>query len=308
MKQHDSTPDRGLEFLGLRVHRTVFPLAVALIVLAVIAALLDPVGFNASVARLRGGILQHFDSFIMIMGNLFVVLCMRPRAFAPRPDSTGRSAGQAAVRLRVVVLDDVRRRHGRRPAVLGRGRAGGGVHRLAGHTLERRATNARGGTRRDGFRAVPLGPAPVGRLPRHGARGGLLRVQQGLALRDELGAVAADRASSRRAHRPGRRHLHRGVDHVRPRDVAGSRRDAVGRRHAPRPRHARWSRDAGALHRSGLPDGRVLGLDRHRGRHPASLQPQHGARHPAAGVLCRGDGHRRLPDGPPGWRWRTTRA
>ena len=76
VKQHDSTPDRGLEFLGLRVHRTVFPLAVALIVLAVIAALLDPVGFNAHVARLRGGILQHFDSFIMIMGNLFVVLCV----------------------------------------------------------------------------------------------------------------------------------------------------------------------------------------------------------------------------------------
>ena len=76
MNQHDSTSDRGLEFLGLRVHRTVFPCAVTLIVLAVIVALLDPVGFNAHVAGLRGGILQHFDSFIMIMGNLFVVLCV----------------------------------------------------------------------------------------------------------------------------------------------------------------------------------------------------------------------------------------
>jgi BCCT family betaine/carnitine transporter len=62
--------------MGLRVHRTVFPCSVALIVLAVIAALLDPAGFNAAVDRLRGGILQHFDSFIMIMGNLFVLLCV----------------------------------------------------------------------------------------------------------------------------------------------------------------------------------------------------------------------------------------
>jgi BCCT family betaine/carnitine transporter len=76
VNQRETVADRGLEFLGLRVHRTVFPLAVALIVLAVTAALLDPAGFNASVARLRGGILQHFDSFIMIMGNLFVVLCI----------------------------------------------------------------------------------------------------------------------------------------------------------------------------------------------------------------------------------------
>jgi betaine/carnitine transporter, BCCT family len=58
------------------VHRTVFPFAVALIVLAVITALVDPVGFNAEIARLRGGILHHFDSFIMIMGNLFVLLCV----------------------------------------------------------------------------------------------------------------------------------------------------------------------------------------------------------------------------------------
>jgi BCCT family betaine/carnitine transporter len=65
-----------LRALGLRVHRTVFPLAVAMIMMAVIAALLDPVAFNEQVARLRGGILRHFDSFIMIMGNLFVVLCI----------------------------------------------------------------------------------------------------------------------------------------------------------------------------------------------------------------------------------------
>lgn len=62
--------------MGLRVHRTVFPCSVALIVLAVIAALLDPAGFNATVDHLRSGILQHFDSFIMIMGNLFVLLCV----------------------------------------------------------------------------------------------------------------------------------------------------------------------------------------------------------------------------------------
>jgi len=40
LNQRETVADRGLEVLGLRVHRTVFPLAVALIVLAVIAALL----------------------------------------------------------------------------------------------------------------------------------------------------------------------------------------------------------------------------------------------------------------------------
>lgn len=76
MPVQDSSPDRGLEFLGLRVHRTVFPGAVALIVLLSIAALLDPAAFNAEVERVRGGILHYFDAFIMIMGNLFVVLCV----------------------------------------------------------------------------------------------------------------------------------------------------------------------------------------------------------------------------------------
>ncbi|MGI9245445.1 MAG: BCCT family transporter, partial [Steroidobacteraceae bacterium] len=68
--------DRGLKFLGLRDHRTVFPFAVTLIGLAVIAALFDPVGFNTGVAHLRDSILKHFDSFIMVMGNLFVLLCL----------------------------------------------------------------------------------------------------------------------------------------------------------------------------------------------------------------------------------------
>ena len=76
MDVRDSAPNRGLEFLGLRVHRTVFPAAVSLIVLASIAALLDPPGFNAEIARIRAGILRYFDDFIMIMGNLFVVLCV----------------------------------------------------------------------------------------------------------------------------------------------------------------------------------------------------------------------------------------
>lgn len=69
-------PDRGLEFLGLRVHRTVFPSAVAVIILISIAALVDPTAFNAEIERIRGGILHYFDAFIMIMGNLFVLLCV----------------------------------------------------------------------------------------------------------------------------------------------------------------------------------------------------------------------------------------
>ena len=65
-----------LEFKGLRVHRIVFPVAVAIIVLAVIAALSNPAAFNAEVARVQQAILRYFDSFIMIMGNVFVLLCL----------------------------------------------------------------------------------------------------------------------------------------------------------------------------------------------------------------------------------------
>jgi BCCT family betaine/carnitine transporter len=72
----DAVPDRGLELFGLRVHRTVFPCAVALIVTLSVIALLDPATFNAEVERVRGGILHYFDAFIMIMGNLFVLLCI----------------------------------------------------------------------------------------------------------------------------------------------------------------------------------------------------------------------------------------
>jgi BCCT family betaine/carnitine transporter len=76
MRTPDGRPDRGLDLFGLRVHRTVFPGAVALIVLLVVAALLDPAVFNAEVERMRGAILRYCDSFIMIMGNLFVLFCV----------------------------------------------------------------------------------------------------------------------------------------------------------------------------------------------------------------------------------------
>jgi len=89
----DAAPDRGLEFLGLRVHRTVFPCAVALITLLSIAALVDPAAFNAEIERLRGAILHYFDAFIMIMGNLFVVLCI---VLALSPFGSVRMGGPAA--------------------------------------------------------------------------------------------------------------------------------------------------------------------------------------------------------------------
>ena len=241
------------------------------------------------------------------MGNLFVVLCVVLALVAARQDST-RADRRPQPQLGFVSWFSMMFAAGMGVGLLYWGVAEpvGGLHRLAGHTPERRAAQRpRRRTPRWVHCAVPLGPAPVGRLPRHGARGGLLRVQQGLALRDELGAVAADRASSRRAHRPGRRHLYRGADHLRPRSVAGPAA------RCSRPPACTWSSARptccssmpGAVHRSGLPDGRVLGLTTGiEDRHPASLQPQHRrSRRAAAGVLCRsGHGHRRLPDGPAG--------
>jgi len=93
MDHSDGEPDRNLHALGLRVHRTVFPLSVMLIVLAVIGALVDPQTFNGRIAAMRAGILEHFDSFIMVMGNLFVVLCL---AIAVSPLGRVRLGGPAA--------------------------------------------------------------------------------------------------------------------------------------------------------------------------------------------------------------------
>jgi BCCT family betaine/carnitine transporter len=181
-----------LRALGLRVHRTVFPLAVAMIMLAVIAALLDPVAFNGQVARLRGGILRHFDSFIMIMGNLFVVLCI---ALAFSPLGRIRLGGpQARPEFGFVSWFSMMFA------------AGMGVGLLYWGVAEPVASYT-------GWPDTPLDVAPRTPAAAHVALGSALFhwglhpwavylttalivgyfVQQGFAFRDEFGAVAADR-------------------------------------------------------------------------------------------------------------------
>ena len=61
---------------GLDFHKVVFPVSVMLIIATVAIALNDPIAFGANLEATKGWILKHFDWFIMIMGNLFVLLCV----------------------------------------------------------------------------------------------------------------------------------------------------------------------------------------------------------------------------------------
>lgn len=62
--------------LGFDFHKVIFPVSVLLIVATVAAALNDPPAFGASLEATQAWIIRHFDAFIMIMGNLFVLLCV----------------------------------------------------------------------------------------------------------------------------------------------------------------------------------------------------------------------------------------
>ena len=79
--------------LGLDFHKVIFPVSVVLIIATVAAALHDPAAFGASLESTKGWILQHFDWFIMIMGNLFVLFCL---ALAISPLGRIRMGGQDA--------------------------------------------------------------------------------------------------------------------------------------------------------------------------------------------------------------------
>ncbi|MFV0663075.1 BCCT family transporter [Denitromonas sp.] len=68
--------DTNARLFGLDFHKVIFPISVILIVATVATALNDPAAFGASLEATKGWILKHFDWFIMIMGNLFVLLCI----------------------------------------------------------------------------------------------------------------------------------------------------------------------------------------------------------------------------------------
>lgn len=79
--------------MGLDFHKVIFPISVILIMATVALALNDPAAFGASLEGAKGWILKHFDWFIMIMGNLFVLLCV---GLAVSPLGKIRLGGQEA--------------------------------------------------------------------------------------------------------------------------------------------------------------------------------------------------------------------
>lgn len=68
--------ESNAQVLGLDFHRIIFPMSMILIIATIAAALYDPPGFGSNLEIIKSSIIKHFDSFIMIMGNLFVLLCV----------------------------------------------------------------------------------------------------------------------------------------------------------------------------------------------------------------------------------------
>ncbi|MDI5892796.1 BCCT family transporter, partial [Halomonas rhizosphaerae] len=68
---HDNTQVLGLDF-----HNPVFPLSALAILAFILYALVYPDAANAQLTAARGWSIEHFDWLFMIVGNLFVLLCL----------------------------------------------------------------------------------------------------------------------------------------------------------------------------------------------------------------------------------------
>ncbi|MGM0638113.1 MAG: BCCT family transporter [Pseudomonadota bacterium] len=68
---HDNTQVWGLDF-----HNPVFPFSALAIIAFILYALVYPDAANSQLTAARGWSIEHFDWLFMIVGNLFVVLCL----------------------------------------------------------------------------------------------------------------------------------------------------------------------------------------------------------------------------------------
>lgn len=66
----------NLQLCGLSFHRVIFPVSLFIILSMVVTALYDPAAFGSSLEGLKSWILQNFDWFMIIMGNLAVAFCI----------------------------------------------------------------------------------------------------------------------------------------------------------------------------------------------------------------------------------------
>ncbi|MCG6659772.1 BCCT family transporter [Halomonas campisalis] len=78
---HDDDPilapgHANTQVLGLDFHNPVFPLSALAIIAFILYALAYPDAANTQLTAARGWSIEHFDWLFMIVGNLFVVLCL----------------------------------------------------------------------------------------------------------------------------------------------------------------------------------------------------------------------------------------
>lgn len=69
-------PGTNIKLLGLNFHRVIFPMSILVVLSMVLAALVDPATAARVLEEVKGATLKHFDSFMMIAGNVMVLFCV----------------------------------------------------------------------------------------------------------------------------------------------------------------------------------------------------------------------------------------
>ena len=89
----DFRPEANIKVLGLNFHKFIFPVSILFMLVAVVAALIDPPAAGRFLEEVKQASLKHFDSFTMLAGNIMVLFCA---ALAVTPLGSIRLGGKTA--------------------------------------------------------------------------------------------------------------------------------------------------------------------------------------------------------------------
>jgi BCCT family betaine/carnitine transporter len=89
----DFRPEANIKVLGLNFHKFIFPVSILFMLVAVVAALVDPPAAGRFLEEVKQASLKHFDSFTMLAGNIMVLFCA---ALAVTPLGSIRLGGKTA--------------------------------------------------------------------------------------------------------------------------------------------------------------------------------------------------------------------
>ena len=188
----DAPPEPGRPAQG--IDRTVLGVAAAVTVLFVAWGIVATDNLASVTDTALDWVVRSFGWVFVLASTGFVVLSIWLALSRYGRIALGRDDDRAGVLDRLLGGDDVQRRHGHRPDVLGRRRADLAPRDPAAWPRARR--HAGGRAAGDGVHALPLGAAPVGDLRRGRPGAGLLHLPQGPPQPDQQRLPPADRRSA----------------------------------------------------------------------------------------------------------------